>query len=167
MNPTAQLREWFDKLAPRERMLVLAAAFFAGVALVYALGLQPLFAARGRAAAEVDERRSLLSDIEQVAQRFGPQGASAVPAAATGESLVVLLDRSTRERGLGSYLKRNQPEGANGVRLRLENAPFDELTGWLAEVQARHGLAAVSASFDPSGEPGRVNSNLVLERVGR
>ena len=79
----------------------------------------------------------------------------------------MLLDRSTRERGLGSYLKRNQPEGANGVRLRLENVPFDELTGWLAEVQARHGLAAVSASFDPSGEPGRVNSNLVLERVGR
>jgi general secretion pathway protein M len=161
------VREWLDKLAPRERLLVLAAAVFAGVALVYALGLQPLYAARGRAAAEVEARRNLLADIEQVARRFGPQSLGAVPAASTGESLVVVIDRSTRESGLGPYLKRNQPEGASGVRLRLENAPFDQLTGWLAEIQARHGLAAISASFDPSGEPGRVNSNLVLERVGR
>lgn len=167
MNPSIMVREWLDKLAPRERLLVVAAAIFAGVALVYALGLQPLYAARSRAAAEVEARRSLLSDIEQVARRFGPQGAGTAPAVATGESLVVVIDRSTRERGLGSYLKRNQPEGAAGVRLRLENAPFDELTGWLADVQSRHGLAAVAASFDPSGEPGRVNSNLVLERVGR
>ena len=83
------------------------------------------------------------------------------------KSLVVLIDHSTRERGLGAYLKRNQPEGANGVRLRLENTPFDELAAWLGEVQSRHGLAAVSASFDPSGELGRVNSSLVLERVAR
>ena len=75
---------------------------------------------------------------------------------------VVVIDRSTRERGLGTYLKRNQPEGANGVRLRLENVPFDELTAWLAATQSQHGLTADSASFDPSGEPGRVNSNLVL-----
>lgn len=167
MSPATALREWLERLAPRERWLILAAAAFAGFALVYALGLQPLYAARGRAAAEVEAQRSLLNDIEQVARRFGPQGAATGPAPDTGESLVVLIDRSTRERGLGTYLKRNQPEGASGVRLRLENAPFDELTGWLVDVQGRHGLAAVSASFDPSGEPGRVNANLVLERAGR
>jgi len=161
MNPAA-LREWFEKLAPRERWLVLAAAAFAAFALVYALGLQPLYAARGRAAAAVEAQRSLLSDIEQVARRFGPQGAATGPVPTNGESLVVLIDRSTRERGLGAYLKRNQPEGPNGVRLRLENVPFDDLTTWLAETQSRHGLTATSASFDPSGEPGRVNSNLVL-----
>ena len=161
MYPAA-LRAWFEKLAPRERWLVLAAAAFAIFALVYGLGIQPLYAARGRAASEVEAQRRLLSDIEQVARRFGPQGAATGPVPANGESLVVVIDRSTRERGLGAYLKRNQPEGANGVRLRLENAPFDDLTTWLADTQTRHGLTAVSASFDPSGEPGRVNSNLVL-----
>lgn len=166
MNPAA-LREWFDKLAPRERWLVLAAAGFAAFALVYALGLQPLYSARGRAALAVEQQRSLLNDLEQVARRFGPQGGTSGPAVPSGESLVVLVDRSTRERGLGPYLKRNQPEGANGVRIRLENVPFDELTTWLASVQATQGLAAVSASFDPTGESGRVNSNLVLELAGR
>lgn len=165
VNPAA-LREWFDKLAPRERWLVLTAAGFAALALVYALGLQPLYSARTRAALAVEQQRSLLHDIEQVARRFGPQGSSS-PAMPSGESLVVLIDRSTRESGLGTYLKRNQPEGANGVRLRLENVPFDDLTTWLATVQTTQGLGAVSASFDPTGEPGRVNSNLVLELSGR
>ena len=164
INPAA-LQEWFDKLAVRERWLVLAAAGFAIFALVYAAGLQPLYAARSRAALAVEQQRSLLNDIEQVARRFGPQNSSG-PAMPSGESLVVLIDRSTRERGLGTYLKRNQPEGTSGVRLRLENVPFDDLTGWLATVQSTQGLAAVSASFDPSGEPGRVNSNLVLELAG-
>jgi general secretion pathway protein M len=148
MNPAA-LREWFDKLAPRERWLVLTAAGFAALALVYALGLQPLYAARHRAALEVEQQRSLLNDIEQVARRFGPQGGTSGPSVPSGESLVVLIDRSTREHGLGTYLKRNQPEGANGVRLRLENVPFDDLTAWLATVQTTPGLGAVSASFDP------------------
>ena len=162
----AALQEWFDRLAARERWLVLVAAGFAVFALVYALGLQPLYSARTRAASAVEQQRSLLNDIEQVARRFGPQNSSG-PAMPSGESLVVLIDRSTRERGLGSYLKRNQPEGPSGVRLRLENVPFDDLTGWLAVVQGAQGLATVSASFDPSGEPGRVNSNLVLELTGR
>jgi general secretion pathway protein M len=163
---SADAREWFDKLAPRERWLVVAAAAFAALALVYALGLQPIYAARARAAADVEAKRSLLGDIEQVARRFGPQAGAATAAPPTADSLVVVIDRSTRERGLGGNLKRNQPEGATGVRLRLENAPFDDLTAWLVEVQSRHGLAATSASFDPAGEPGRVNSNLVLEHVG-
>ena len=164
---SAALRDWFDKLAPRERWLVLLAAAFAILALVYSLGLQPLYAARGRAAAELEMRRSLLGDLEQVARRFGPQGPATAPVPGNGESLVVVIDRSTRERGLGPYLKRNQPEVPSGVRIRLESVPFDDLTAWLADTQARHGLSAVSASFDPSGEPGRVNSNLVLELAGR
>lgn len=164
---TAALREWFEKLAPRERWLVLGAAAFAAFALVYALAVRPLYVARTRAAVDLEQQRALLGDIEQVARRFGPQNPTAGPTVASGESLVVVIDRSTRERGLGSYLKRNQPEGANGVRLRLENIPFDDLTAWLAEVEGRHGLSTVSASFDPTGEPGRVNSNLVLEVAGR
>ena len=132
MNATA-LREWFEKLAPRERWLVVAAAAFAAFALVYTLGLNPLYSARGRAAAAVEQQRGLLGDLEQVARRFGPQSASGGPTLANGESLVVVTDRSTRERGLGAYLKRNQPEGANGVRLRLENVPFDDLSAWLGD----------------------------------
>ena len=163
----APIQQWFDKLAPRERWMVMAGALFTLVALIFALGIRPLYQARDTAAERVAEQRRLLGDIEQVAQRFGPQSGPAAQAQGSGESVIVLVDRSTRERGLSSYLKRNQPEGNGGVRLRLENAPFDELLLWISDVQSGQGLAAVSASFDPTGEPGRVNANLVLSPVGR
>lgn len=163
----APLQQWFDKLAPRERWMVMAGALFALVALMYAFGIRPIYQARDAAAGRVAEQRQLLGDVEQVARRFGPQSGPVARTQASGESVIVLVDRSTRERGLSSYLKRNQPEGTDGVRLRMENAPFDELLLWLSDVQSGQGLAAVSASFDPSGEPGRVNANLVLSPVGR
>jgi general secretion pathway protein M len=163
----AVLQQWFDKLAPRERWMVMGGALFALVALIFALGIRPLYQARDGAAKRLGEQRQLLTDIEQVARRFGPQSASAAAVPTGNESLLVLIDRSTRERGLSGYLKRNQPEGTDGVRLRMENAPFDELLLWLSDVQSGQGLAAVSASFDPTGEPGRVNANLVLSPVGR
>lgn len=91
-------------------------------------------------------------------------GAPAGASPADAGSLVVLVDRTTREAGLGPYLRRSQPDGASGVRLRFENAPFDALLEWLIDAQSRHALHATTASFDPSGEPGRVNANLALSR---
>lgn len=163
----AMVRQWFEGRAPRERWMVTGGASFALLALIFALGIRPVFQARDAAASRLAEQRSLLTDIEQVARRFGPQAAAGAAPAGGGESVIVQIDRSTRERGLSSYLKRNQPEGNDGVRLRMENAPFDELLLWLSDVQSRQGLAAVSASFDPAGEPGRVNANLVLSPAGR
>jgi general secretion pathway protein M len=163
----AMLQQWLDKLAPRERWMVMGGALFAIVALIFALGIRPVYRARDAAAERVAEQRQLLTDIEQVARRFGPQSPATAATPTSNESVLVLIDRSTRERGLSGYLKRNQPEGTDGVRLRMENAPFDELLLWLSDVQSGQGFAAVSASFDPAGEPGRVNANLVLSPVGR
>lgn len=95
----AALQQWFDKLAPRERWMVMAGAVFALVALIFALGIRPLYQARDAAAEQVADQRRLLADIEQVAQRFGPQSGPAAQVQGSGESVVVLVDRSTRSAG--------------------------------------------------------------------
>ena len=90
----AALQQWFDKLAPRERWMVMAGAVFALVALIFALGIRPLYQARDAAAGRVADQRRLLADIEQVAQRFGPQSGPAAQVQGSGESVVVLVDRA-------------------------------------------------------------------------
>lgn len=165
MMPAA-LQGWLDGLAPRERTLVLAGAAVVGLALVYALLIQPVASARSQAARNVEIRQALLNDLEQAVQRHGPlMGGQDGNRATTDQSLVVLVDRTTRERNMSAYLKRNQPDGASGVRLRLENVPFDVLMEWLLDAESRYGLKATSVSFDPSGAPGRVHSNLVLSQA--
>jgi general secretion pathway protein M len=162
----AALRAWFAALAPRERLMILGAAAFATFAVIYAGAIRPVLVARSEATARISEQQALLADIESLVRRVGPVRSSATAADNTGgQSLVVLVDRTTRERGLGAYLKRNQPDSGSGVRLRMENVPFDLLLEWLIDAQTRYGLTAIAASFDPSGENGRVNSNLVLAKA--
>ena len=81
------------------------------------------------------------------------------------ESVVVIIDRTTRSRQLARYLKRNQPDGPTGVRVRFEGAPFDTLMTWIGELKNEYGMSISTANFD-SGATGRVNCSLVMTKSG-
>ena len=158
------LRNWLDQLEPRERWLVLSAGVLLIVAIVVIGGLRPLLDSADRNARRVSDQELLLAEIEQVAARLGPQSGGSSPTAG-GDSLVLVVDRSTRARNLGGYLKRNQPDGDATIRLRFERAPFDDLMTWLAELQNQYAIEVVSANIDAGNETGRVNCNLILSRA--
>jgi len=158
------LRNWLDQLEPRERLLVLLAGALTIVAIVVIGGLRPLMARADSNAQRVSDQEQLLTEIEQVAARLGPQRGGNTSAAG-GDSLVLVVDRSTRARNLGGYLKRNQPDGDASIRLRFERAPFDDLMAWLAEIQNQYSIGVVSANIDAGNETGRVNCNLILSRA--
>jgi general secretion pathway protein M len=154
-------RDWIDNLAPRERNLVYLAAGLLVVLLAYLVVVMPLQSMNARRAARVEQKSADLAWMRQVA----PQAMSAAAsggAGKSGESLVVLVDRTGRQAGLGSALRDQSPTGQNGLRLRLESAPFDVLVTWLAQLQQQHGVTIESATIDASGAPGLVNANLSL-----
>src|SRR5690606_16953377 len=99
-------------------------------------------------------------------QSAGPYLAAAGPAVSrpqSQESLLVTVDRAAREAGLGKALTSSEPGGAGGLRVRLDDAPFDVLVGWRARLSEQHGIKIEAASIDNSGEPGLVNASLVLQ----
>ncbi len=156
---------WVNAMTPRERIMVSVAAVFVAAALVWLLLLNPLYTSKTKLSQRVVEKQTLLAELRQrAANRTTGPATGAVQG--LDQSIVVVIDRTSRLRGLNQYLKRNQPDGNNTVRLRFENAPFDDLVTWLAEIQTGYGLKASSASVDPSGPPGRINCSLVLERSG-
>ena len=93
------------------------------------------------------------------------QAASVVQGAGRGESLVVLVDRTAREAGLGTALRDQSPDGSSGLRVRLEGAQFDTLVVWLASLQQQHGVSIEVANIDAAG-PGLVNATLGLKQAG-
>ncbi len=161
------LSDQLASLAPRERVLVLAAATLAVFALLFTFVLRPLLSSHRGALEALATQRAVLADIERVAARFGsqPTGTAQVAIQPGTESLVVLVDRSTRAAGLGAYLKRNEPEGSSGIRLRFEDAPFDDLIKWLADLQSSQAVSVVAATADAAREPGRVTANIQLARM--
>ncbi len=161
------MRTWFEQLDARERLLVSIAALLVMFALIVLLGVRPIVTQTARGEARVSQKRQLLTEVERLAERLGPQtGGGAIATSGDGQSLVVVVDRTTRANGLAPYLKRNQPDGANAIRLRLENAPFDIIIEWLGLLSAQHGLTATAVNIDTAGVAGRINCNLTLSRGG-
>ena len=160
------LLERWERLADREKWLVGLAGLLVPVALLVILVIRPLSAGAERTRSEIAARRTTLRQIEDVAARLGPQAGGAGPAiGANGQALVVIVDQTTRKHGLGPFLRRNEPDGASGIRLRFENAPFDPLVEWFIEVQQANGLNATAVSIDPGPEAGRVNCTVQLTRT--
>lgn len=156
-----ELRRWLGGLAPRERNAVYLAASLLLVALVYLVVVLPVTSAATRRAARIEQKTADLAWMREVT----PQVMAATAAgggAASGESLVVLVDRTGREAGLGNAIRDQSPSGENGLRLRLEAASFDVLVTWLASLQQQHGVRVDAATIDAAGAPGLVNASLTL-----
>ncbi len=153
--------EWLNKLNPRERQFVT----FGGVAAVVIVvlgGLLSLNSGVSKAQQRVEQKRADLAFMQGVAPEVASAGPAPAAGATTGQSLVVLVDTSARESGLGGSLNSSQPNGENGLRVRFERASFDLLVGWLARLAQQHGVQVESAEIEGAGEPGLVNAGLVL-----
>jgi type II secretory pathway component PulM len=153
------LRTWYSNLAERERRFVLFGAIGAGVLVLAGLILplnRNIVQARQRVAAKQVDLAFIQNAIPQLAAA-GPMGAGA-----TRDSLVVLVDSSARESGLGKSISSSQPTGDGGIRLRLDRAAFDGVVAWLARLTQQHGVRIESAEIEAAGEPGLVNAGLVL-----
>ena len=159
------MKDWFLGLESRERMFVSIGAVVVGLAVIWGLLISPLYGASAATESRIETKQGTLSFMRAAAAELA--GAADLPAGRpdlAGQSLVVIIDRSARQAGLGSALTSNQPIGEDGIRVRLENASFDAVARWLDAVDSSSGLAIESASFDRAPEPGRVNASLTLRQ---
>lgn len=162
-----QLKDKFNSLKPRERMIVLGGAMLVLVVAIYMFGLAPLYGAVNAQAQRVAQKEGDLAWMRSVAGEVQMLSAAAPSRPGpSNESLVVLIDRAARECGLASSLTGQTPNGERGIRVRLEAAEFDKLMVCLGTLQQVHSVDVESATIDRTAKPGLVNANLVLTRVG-
>ena len=152
------MRAWYENLAEREKRFVLIGGIGAAVLLLLGIVL-PLNRNITQARHRVTVKQADLAYIQSVT----PELANAGPMGSSGESLVVLIDSSARESGLGKSLSNSQPTGDGGLRVRLEKVAFDGMVAWLARLAQQHGVRVESAEIETAGEAGLVNAGLVLK----
>jgi len=156
-----QIRQWLDGLAPRERNLVYVAAALLGIFIVYVAVVLPVTSAARHREARIVQKTTDLAWMRQVAPQVMAAAASG-SGVASNESLVVLVDRTARESGIGQSIRDQTPAGQTGLQLRLEGAPFDLLMAWLASLQQQYGVRVDAAIIGAANAPGLVNANLTL-----
>jgi len=155
------MRTWYANLAERERRVVTIGAIAAAILLLLGI-LLPLNRNIAEARQRITNKQGDLAFIQQAVPQLAAAGPD-VGTAASGESLVVLIDSSARESGIGKSLSSSQATPDKGLRIRLESVPFDALVAWLARLSQSHGVRVETADIEAAGEPGLVNAGLLLK----
>ena len=161
----SRLREFWSRLQPRERHVLIAGAAALILLGGYTLVWSPYRSEMRSLRTSVAQQRETLAWMRQAAREVKAlRGQARHPKTAGDQSVLAVVDTTARSGGLGPALKRVQPDGQNGVRVWLEGAGFDALVRWLATLYREQGVRVTSATVERVQAPGQVNARLVLER---
>ena len=160
------MKDWFDALEARERLVLSGGVIFVMLALFYFSIWMPLDRQQATLSANVQALQQSIAELKPLKAALATSGASSAQITRVNQSLVVIVDLTLREHGLYNALQRSQPTKDNGIRVEFENASFDDLILWLGNLGGQYGLQVVSGSFSvpAQGTKGWVNASLTLER---
>jgi type II secretory pathway component PulM len=150
----------FDTMSEREQRLVKFGGLAAVLILIFGV-LLPLDSSVAKARARITQKQADLVWMRNVAPVLAASG-PAHNTGGNGESLIVIVDRSARESGLGKALAGSEPSGPGGIQVRMEKASFDAMVAWLSRLSQQNGIGVDGASIDSAGAPGVVNAAIVL-----
>lgn len=155
-------------LDSRERALLIGAGSFLALVLLFLLAIEPLYAKTAALEERIAAKRSDLAFVQRGAQQIiasGTQLSGNAGSAASSRPLVVIVDQTARSARLGNKLSQNQA-GADGnsIKVRFEDAPFDDVMPWLATLGSRHGIEVDTATIERNPGAGLVDVSLTLKR---
>ena len=151
---------WRERSA-REQALLAALSVLALGAIWYFAAVGPLLDRAETSRQMLAAENALLERLDRVGSRMA---ALPAPRARSDASLLLLVNRSVRDAGLGGFLEEGAADGETRVRLRLRDAPFPEVSAWLAGLAVQEGIRTVSADIERGSSPGVTQVSLVLER---
>jgi general secretion pathway protein M len=170
---------WLASLALRERRMVVWGGGVVAAVLVETLVIEPGLEWLGSRRRMVEEKSATLAwmkdSAREVARLKGAGAGSGTGTARSktgaggsgGESLLALVDRLAKEKGLAGALRRVEPEGNGRVRAGFEKVNFGGLMGWLSDLESRYGVNVENLTLDREEEAGLVRARVVLSWPGR
>ena len=151
----------FDTMSEREQKLLKIGGAALVLILIFGV-LLPLNSSVSKAHARVTKKQADLVWMRGVAPYLANAPVRAT--GGTGESLLVVVDRSAKESGLQKSVVGTEPSGPGSIQVRLEKASFDAIVGWLSRLAEQNGLSVEGATIDIAGAPGVVNAAIVLHQ---
>lgn len=159
------MRDWYEGLAERERRALLLGVFAVAGALLYVLLLAPMHEALGRARLQLAAAQELNGWMQRAAAQAAAMRATAGPAGKRdhSQSLLAVIDSSTRAAGIEGAVKRLNPESDTQARLSLEHVSFDALLKWLIGLAREHAVEVSRISVEREDQPGMARASLTLQ----
>lgn len=159
------MKNWFFSLAPRERVMVATAAVFTMAALFYVAVWQPLHQGADELETRIASQRELATRVTTLgAEAEKLRSSSRDSVQATDDSLLSVIDRSSRDADMDGAVKRIQPEGDDQAAVTVEGAGFNAMIRWLRELQQTYGVTVSALNVTRGEDDGVIQARMTLER---
>ena len=158
------MKRWFADLETRERVILVAGAAVAAIIVLWGFVWNPMSTQTVELSDAVATKQRMLATLQRARAVAAPAGQGQLVDASARQSLVLLVDQTHRSYGLDGALVRNQPDGADGIRVTFQDASFDGLVAWLGTLQGSYAVAVETATIDGGRQAGIVNATFVLRR---
>ncbi|MCP4040643.1 MAG: type II secretion system protein M [Gammaproteobacteria bacterium] len=158
------MKEWFAGLETRDQNALIVGGCLLLATIIYLYLWQPFLHNHQRMQGVVAEQRSLAAWMQAAATDVRHLRSRNTPRIKQGskQSLLAIVDRTTKAADLGSSIKRIEPEGVDGVRVWLNSAEFDKAIMWLTGLQKTYRVKTVSIAVEATDTPGLVNIRMSL-----
>ena len=162
------MKAWFLGLSERERTLLLIIIFFFLGLLLYFYGWKALQRYQVELARDIKltiEDREFIrqAEIQRAALKMEQEGQVEYD---TTTSVQVLANPLLRRYQLdaANVLVRSEAKSKDAVSLKLENANFDALIGFIGEMEKAYNIKVSSMALLPTETTGLTGAQLTLER---
>jgi general secretion pathway protein M len=155
------MEKWFNNLESREQMILLAGGVCVGLYLLYLLLWNPIVSKRDDLIVQNQAVAQSLASVRGLAAEYkalkksGAAGKSPV-----GSNLSRIVDSSVARNQL--KMNRFQPSSSGDVQVRFENAVFNNIVGWLYELETEYAIEVKELSVTPGAAAGLVNVSVRL-----
>jgi len=158
------VRDWFATLNQREQLSVVVMGVVVALWVLYMFAWSPLAERRAGLAMQNTAVAESLNRVDAMVSELTALRASGGANQNRRRNLTSLISQSTR--ALGLPVSRLQPNSRGEIQVRLENAPFDDILGWLYQMEYSEGLLVHEVSITQSGAVGRVNATVRIGQAG-
>lgn len=166
MNAIQTLKTWFQSLLPRERVMVSIGAVAVVLAVFYYAVWQPLnnslAQARQQVTVEAEQARWLVGLRKEA--RMLRASTRDGPVKGQGQSILAIIDSTSRARGLADAVRRIQPDNNDEAVVTLDNASFNKMLYWLHMLHRNYNIYIAALTVTHDSQPGLVQARLKLER---
>ncbi|TXH69016.1 MAG: hypothetical protein E6Q83_11920 [Thiothrix sp.] len=162
------MKAWFSALSERERYLLIMGVTLILASVLWFYAWKPLVKYKAQVASDLltaAEDATLLKTAKAQLEAEQLAATTRQPIDTTTSVQIVITPVLQKyQLARPEILVRSEAKGKEGVNIRLDNAPFDQVVAFLAELESQYAIYATSIALVPGAAPGLAGLQLTLER---
>jgi len=162
------MKAWFLAISERERYLLIIGITVILAVVLWFYAWQPLVKYKTRLDGDLVASAENASYLQQAKTELtAKQAAEAAKQpidTLTSVQIVIAPVLQKYQLDQPGILSRSEAKGKDGVNLKLDNAPFDQVVAFLGELETHYAIYATSIGLIPGAAPGLAGMQLTLER---